>query len=262
MPKADTLTAETRFIGLFVGESGSGKTVAECTFPKPLKVEDFDGRIRGILGVNFLTDEDKKGIEYEYYPPKEPNLITKIENNMQTKQIMSQSGRLDLKTLVTDSVTTETFAFLSQSIPLTHKENKGRKIGPLAMAGIEDYGFQSQAMMDYIAWLKSLPIPNIIISAHIVPVTQLSDPDNPFSQRVKVGEKLSITEKLAANLPTSFDHIFKFEKETIGTVDKYYVTFRGGIARTAYAQLPAGKIDITGKRFYDVMMGYIRGEIK
>ena len=62
MPRATNLTPESRFMGLFIGPSGCGKTVAECSFPGPIKVLDFDGRIRGILGAAWL---DKALIEYD-----------------------------------------------------------------------------------------------------------------------------------------------------------------------------------------------------
>ena len=70
MPKANDLTPEQRFFALFVGESGSGKTVAEATFPGPLEILDFDGRIRGILGAPWITEEMKNKISYTAYLPK------------------------------------------------------------------------------------------------------------------------------------------------------------------------------------------------
>ncbi len=41
MASAGKLSNETRFVGLFVGRSGNGKTVAECSFPGPIKVYDL-----------------------------------------------------------------------------------------------------------------------------------------------------------------------------------------------------------------------------
>src|SRR5437870_4837145 len=96
MPKATDLTPESRFFGLFVGESGSGKTVAEGSFPHDINFQDFDGRIRGLLGAPWINRE---GITYDYYPPKvgklalgDPNYI-KINNTLEVLQMQLKDGQ-------------------------------------------------------------------------------------------------------------------------------------------------------------------------
>jgi hypothetical protein len=240
---------------MFVGESGSGKTVAEASFPKPMEFMDFDGRIRGLLGAPWV---DRSQIKYEYYPPRSPNLITKLNGKLEGMMGAVSVGQPLPETFITDSITNQNYAFICQAIPITHAERKsgpgGKWIGPIAMAGPEDYGLEAQACYDYISFLKSLPIPNVIISAHVVPTYSKEDPDNPFSATIISGERLSIRDKISANIQTNFDHIFKFERTTVNEKEKFWVTFRGGIARTAYANLPGGKHDVTGKNFYEFMM--------
>ena len=124
------------------------------------------------------------------------------------------------------------------------------------MWGPEDYGLEAQATYDYIAFLKSLPIPNIIISAHIIDRYGKADPDNAYSESVVIGEKLSIRDKISENIKSHFDHLFKFERNADGGQEKFYVTFRGGIARSSYSWLPFGRQDITGKDFYQFMMSF------
>ena len=63
-----------------------------------------------------------------------------------------------------------------------------------------------------------------------------------------------LRDKIGENIKTHFDHIFKFERQTINGQDKFFVTFRGDIARTSYSQLPSGRQDITGKNFYEYLM--------
>lgn len=253
MPSASTLTPDKRFFALFVGESKSGKTVAEASFPKPIHVMEFDGRIRGLLGAPWIKRDE---ITYTPYTPKQPNLIGTLNSELDGMLGLAIAGRLPTNTLCTDSITSLNHAFITQSIPLTHTGSKGRWIGPIAMAGMEDYGLEAQATYDYIAFMKSLPITNVIVSAHVIPTYGKEDPDNPFSPNVVTGEKLSIREKIAANIAIHFDHVFRFEVNPAR--DKYFVTFRGGLASTSYAELPSGKIDITGKSLYEVMMGYIQ----
>ena len=270
MPKLIDRQDGQRFFGMFVGRHHSGKTVAEASFPKPIDFEDFDGRIGG-ASVPFL---DLKDITYTYWPPKMPNLIQKLNEKLDNMFAISQiqtSAAAGLRlptTHVTDSITNQCFAFICQSISLTHmreddngkKRKSGRWIGPVGMAGPEDYGLESQGMGEYVAFLKSLPIQNVILSAHLVDQYGFDkDEDGDdliYAPKVVVGQKLSIRDKIGENIQTSFDHIFKFERETDGKRDKFFVTFRGGIACTSYSWLPFGRQEWTDKNFYEFMMGF------
>lgn len=272
MPKLIDRVDTQRFFALFVGRHHSGKTVAEASFPKPLHFEDFDGRIGGAQ-VPFL---DLSGITYDYWPPKSPDLIGRLNKKLEVMQAQGQlsMGQIsDLpKTHVTDSITNECYAFICQALPLTHMRKdegqsgagrkSGRWIGPIQMAGPEDYGLEAQATYDYIAFMKSLPIPNVIISAHNIEVYDFQKDEDgeplPYAPKVVVGEKLSIRDKIGENIQTSFDHIFRFEKRYDGVTrkDKYFVRFRGGIACTTYSWLPDGDVEWTGKNFYGMLMDY------
>ncbi len=261
---------DQRFFAMFVGRHHSGKTVAEVSFPKPLHVEDFDGRIGGAQ-VPWL---DLTGITYDYWPPRSNNLIQKLndklENLLTAAQIQVPNGAVQLpKTHCTDSVTNMTYAFICQAIGLTHTNEsgqgkRGRWIGPVQMAGIEDYGLESQATFDYIAFLKSLPIQNVIVSAHLIDEYGFAkDTDGkvmPYAPRVVTGKKLSIRDKIGENIQTSFDHIFMFEREQGTKGDHFFVTFRGGIACTSYDWLPYGRHDWTGKNFYEFMFSFRKAE--
>lgn len=263
VPNASSLSPETRFFALFVGESGSGKTVAEASFAQcgKLQCNDFDGRIRGILGAPWLTEEIKKNIQYDSFPPKMDGLIERLNQNFEVMMINARTGKLDITTHLTDSITSMNQAFISQAKVLTHPGKPGEKgkwLGAISMAGPEDYGLEATACSDYISSLKSLQIPNVIVSAHIIDkYGKLPDSEgkiNSYSESVVIGEKLSIRDKIGENIKIHFDHIFKFDRITINGKDKFYVTFRGDIARTSYSQLPDGKYDITDKDFYKELM--------
>ncbi len=255
---------------MFVGRHHSGKTVAEVSFPKPLHVEDFDGRIGGAQ-VPFL---DLAGVTYDYWPPRSANLIQKLNEKLETMltaaQLQTANSAVQLpKTHVTDSITNQTYAFICQAIGLTHgngKEKRGRWIGPVQMAGIEDYGLEAQATSDYVSFLKSLPIQNVIISGHLIdqygPAKDGDGDELPYAPKVVTGQKLSIRDKIGENIQTSFDHIFKFEREPGAKADKFLVTFRGGIACTSYDWLPYGRHDWTGRNFYEFMFSFKNKETK
>jgi hypothetical protein len=275
VPKLSDRQDTQRFFALFVGRHHSGKTVAEASFPKPIDFEDFDGRIGGAQ-VPWL---DQNGITYTYWPPRGDNLIGKLNEKLENMLAISQmqtgaAGGLSLpKTHITDSVTNQTYAFICQAIGLTHmktgedgkKFKSGRWIGPVQMAGIEDYGLESQAINDYISFLKSLPIPNVVLSAHLIDqygfAKDEDGDDLPYAPRIVIGQKLSIRDKIGENIQTSFDHIFKFERETSGKGDKFFVTFRGGIACTSWDWLPYGRHEWTRKPFYEFMMSFKKEKV-
>lgn len=255
MPKAEDIRDDSRFVGLFIGRSGSGKSAAAYSFPKPMKIFDLDGRIRGGL-VPWI---DRKDIDFEYFPPytgEGETVFNKLNEQFKLLLIQCRSGLCKYKTLVLDSITHETISFLLDAIPLTHTKGKGRHIGPLMMGGPQDYGFQSTGTHQVLAFLKSLPIPNIIVTAHTVNKWGKPPGSDEYTENVIIGEQLALTDKLAEAIPTYFDHIFKFEKADSRNFLKFFFSAHGDIARTPYP-IPYGLHEITGKDFYKVLTNFI-----
>ena len=156
---------------------------------------------------------------------------------------------------------------LTQGIQVTHNPTgrsgetaRGRFLGSVAMAGPEEYGYEAQTTYDILSALRTLPIPNIICTAHVVEKYGKENPNDKYSPTVIVGEKLSLRDKISANIGIYFDHIFRFDREMMGGEERFFVQFRGDLACTSYAELPPGKLDITGKDFYKFMMSFIKGE--
>lgn len=264
MPNANTLTPENRFFGLFVGASGSGKTVAEASFPKPIEFWDFDGRIRGILGANWI--DRSNGITYEAFPPNTENLIDKLQKKMETMLLMSSMGQPMPTTLVIDSVTTQNIALVNQAMKLTHSKAsstdkpRGKYLGSVPMAGPEDYGLESTFSASTMSFLRSIPIPNIIVSGHIINKWG-KDPNaaSEFAPNIVIGEQLALRDKIAESIPIYFDHCFRFYKRDDGSSERFCVKFRGEAPiKTSYAELPYGEVDITGKPFYETMQELIK----
>ena len=269
MPRLSDLKPESRFMGLFIGPSKCGKTVAAASFRtdenQTIDIMDFDGRVGGINGAKWLSN---KNIEYTYYPPREKNLQEKIEKKLEvfeTYRITGQYQNLP-NTLIVDSLTSQTLAMIFQALPLTHtaagqsSKKTGRYLGNFAMTGPDDYNYEAQVTYSILSFLRSIPIKNIIVTAHVVPTYGKEDPDNPFSQTIVIGEALSVRPKIAANVGIYFDHCFRFNKSEVAFgKEKYTCKFRGAEPLgTSWAELPEGEVDITGKNFYnDVLMKYI-----
>lgn len=280
MPNAGKLEPDSRFMALFVGPKHSGKTVAAASFirenqPAPNKdrgrVFDFDGRIRGLLGAPWIN---RNLIDYDYYPPKTgvgQTVFEKLNNDLQALFVSYQVGQCPYNTIITDSLTAETFALLNDSIPLTHGQKTengktretGKRIGTMNMPGPEDYGFEANGTYQLLAFLRSFPAKNIIVTAHVVDKYGKVDPANPFSESTVVGEKLSLRDKIGTNIGIYFDHIFRFDRKVVGNQERFYVKFISEIACTSFPGMPVGEVDITGRSFYDIMMEYVeRGQKK
>jgi len=259
MPKAEDLQPDGIFRGLFVGKSGSGKTGAACSFPEFVEDWDFDGRIRGLLGTPWV---DRKKVIYESFPPKEKGMIMRIMNKVDNMQSLAIMGQLNTKTTVIDSLTAETFAMLCQAKPLLAAEKsadtKGRRIAGYRMTGPAEYGFEADTTYNLLASLRSIPGMNLIVTAHLIDRYGKENPDDEYSESVVVGERLSVRDKIAENVPVYFDHIFRFDKRTINGKDRFTVKFRGDICRTTFVDLPDGEIDITGVNFYEKLMSLIK----
>lgn len=264
MSKAIDLTAENRFLGFFVGNKSSGKTCAAASFRKDnsqwIEFLDFDGRIRGLLGAPWI---DRTNITYDYFPPKERGMVERLNNKLETYMIAANVGQPLPHTLVVDSLTSECLSMIQQALPMTHSLNtttdqkkSGKYLGTTRMAGPEDYGFEATVTYGIMAFLKSIPIPNVIVTAHWVDKFGKTDPDNPYADSVVIGKKLSVRDKIGVNVTIGFDHIFDFSKVN----GKHFVEFRSDDASTSYAELPTGLVDITGKNLYETMMGYVRKE--
>lgn len=265
MPTLANRTIGSRFMGLFVGATKSGKSVAEGSFPKPLFDYDFDGRIGGMDGANWIIDKDK--IDYKYYPPRvgmnETPTYIAVNNDLEMLIVNCKTNQNIYKTIGLSSLTSATLALLMDSVKLTHADGKGKSIGTVAMADPQDYGFEATNTYNILACLRSVPIPNIIVSAHIVDKYGRKDEADKYSEKIVVGEKLSIRDKIGENVGIYFDHCFKFSREFNGRQQKFFVEFSSDIAISSYPNLPPGKIDITNKDFYKTMMEYVHnGPIK
>lgn len=261
MPNAAQLKPEDRIFALFIGRSGSGKSAAAYSFPGKTRVFDLDGRIRGGL-TPWIKREN---IDYEYYPPMDQNAVfERLNKDLEVVWIQSRKMQFPYQNIVIDSATWTANDFLLDAIKLTHvaspgRDARGKTLGTMNIAGPGDYQYQSTGMFQVIAFLKSLPAVNVIVTAHIVGrwgkrKDEKGEIIDPYGPSELLGEQLALTDKLAETLPSSFDHVYRFEKSLNGR--NFYFEGRGELARTPISGVPFGRIDITGKAFYDSLMAF------
>lgn len=261
MPLLENINPIDRFLGMFISKSGHGKTAAALSFPKPMKVLDLDGRIRG----GMVPWNDLKGVEYTYIPskPDKGMVFDVLNNEFSILQIKAKTNQLDLQTLVFDSLTWAANDLILDALPITHattnRGERGRSIGPLQIAGPDDYKFQATGVLQILAFLKSLPIPNIIMTAHIVgrwgrPKDEKGETIDPYGPSELIGEQLALTDKIAEAAPSGFDNVFRFEKvvNKQETDVKFYFNPVGDMARNTLG-MPIGNKDITGVNFYEYL---------
>ena len=269
MPQASNLTNESRFMAMFVGPKHSGKTVAACSWISPastkrIKVLDGDGRIRGLLGAPWI---DRARVDYDYYPARVANnksFFERINGDLDAMLVEVTNGKCQYETYVADSATSFCKNLIIDALPLTHEGNKGKRLGTMNMAGPGDYGFESTGMDAYLSFLRSLPL-NVIMTGHIVDKYDkptITDErgrtyKDPYAESVVVGQKLSLRDKIAANITIYFDHIFEFSRQMVGAEEKFFVEYVSDIACTSFPNLGPGRHDITGKNFYEYTMGLV-----
>lgn len=266
MPSCANLSPSRRFMGLFVGPKHSGKTSAACSFLRKgtqtrLKVLDGDGRINGILGCPWI---EKDRIDYDYYPPRiagnNKTFFERVNQDLEALLIEITNGKSIYETYVGDSATAFCRNLVLDAIPLTHADGKGKKLGTMNMAGPSDYGFESTGMDAYLSFLRSMPL-NVILTAHVVDRFGKANPEDPYSESIVVGEKLSLRDKISANMSIYFDHIFRFDRQMVNRKERFTVEFIGDIACTSYPNLIPGKHDITGRNFYEFLMEKVTPQV-
>lgn len=266
MSSCENLSPDGRFNALFVGASGTGKTPAACSFQTPNEKTfvwdwDFDGRIRGLLGCPWV---DRSRISYDYFPPMKSGVQT--FSSINDKCEMLQNNILQNKnlyeTIVLDSLTGMCNCLICDAIPLAHTggaagKSKGRKLGAINMPGMEEYGYEANGTDQIISFLRSIPIKNFIATAHIVDKYGKIDPDDPYSATEVIGTTICLRPKISAKIGIYFDNIFIFSKEWKANKAKYFVEFRGELARTVYSGLP-DRAEITNMNFYEYMQGQLK----
>lgn len=265
MSNAASIKPDTRFMGLFIGRSGSGKSAAAYSFPKPMKVFDFDGNIRSGL-TRWIEDRDK--IDYDYYPPHDKKtFFERVDDDLEALYVMCKTNQNPYKTVVVDSLTNLGADLLLDALTLTGTGtgNIGKKMGAMDIPGPGAYQFQSNGINNVLAYLKSLPIQNVICTAHIVNKWGKRKDENgkvidPYGASEIVGEQLAITDKLAEMIPTPFDNVLYFEKIDTGSSMKFSFSAQGELAKSSYSELPYGRTDVTGISFYKLLMSRVKLE--
>lgn len=244
--KLEELDPMSRLMCLFIGKPGSGKSVAIGSFPRPLYIYDFDGRIRAL--ANFLGQKNTEGIEYGSYS---------ADNFLEFKRhFESLQNDNKYKTVAISSLTTLANSAIRHIIK--SRGRAGKIIGGYSVSDLEDYGGEDAIIKTILEIAKTLTC-NFIIEAHIM-VWPEKDPKTNTS--VMMSQLVTGGKKVAAVIPAYFDELYTFQQEVAilsGEAPKYKVYPYGDSAYPGKTmlKLPAS-IDQTGGKFYDTLMKHVK----
>jgi hypothetical protein len=256
MPKLSDWKPGNNLFALFIGRSGSGKSSASCSFDIP-HVCDFDGRMGGVANYKDIIGHE---VLYNTYLPgkaKWPEIDKYLE-------ILNIPQSRSTKTEIIAGLGSMARVFMVESMTLQKGYVVGDQKSGLRISGVADYGYESSAVLQVLDYLKMLSLSmNVICEAHILDKygkpgledtgamtpLELESWKKQILESVILGEKLDLRDKLENVVHGKFDEVYRFEKREEKGKDKFYVKFKGDLARTSL-NLPPGEHDITGKNFY------------
>ena len=250
------------FMGLFKGFNGSGKTIAAASFPEPLHIFDFDGRVAP-LRLFYAKEFQRKELSYATYGPHNVwEMLDKLD------------GLCDYnpyKTIIIDSLTSLSVSIVTWRLrnrridPKEIKErlNSNAKERNLQLPDWDEYKAEAVFITQVLDLCKVISSQggNIIWTAHPVPKTRIEGSGRGMKVS-HVNEIMAYGTKAAGIVPGYFNEIYQFgieESTNFGEPSKrmaWTETIGDDFAKTA---LPIPKeIDWTGRRdFYSLIQSYV-----
>ena len=246
-----------RFTGLFVGSQGTGKTIALASFPGPMMIYDFDGRMAPVK--RFFPN--RRDIEYKVVsaydaPPGRHDVINFRQFCDEFENLQS---RCDYATVAIDSITSYTATVVRYQLN-KKGPSKGKKLaGFIEVPTWDEFNGETQAVVETIEIAKILPC-HVIFTAHPVDKTEITK----VQGEEVVTRKQSITafgNKTPSFVPNYFDEIYNFIKEDagIGLDPRRFVITQAGedvLCKTALPIPP--RFESTGASFFKVLNEFLQ----
>jgi hypothetical protein len=231
---------------LLVGENGTGKSLALASFYKAgkMRVADFDGRMKPIR--TYFPDAD---IDYDTYGSDN---FRDFLNEIETLQ-----DKCPWKTWALDSLTSSSAC--SIIFQLVMKDKMKTTKGGLPATSWDEVNGETVLFTKMLEVMKIVcrkHKTNILWTAHPIPKTEII-----AGEANRVISLASYGNKVPAIVPGYFDEIYNFQKEKVG-IDKYkhivYTVPKNNLpGKTAFPGIIPDSFDITGKNFYDTLMGFL-----
>ena len=237
------------------GKPGRLKSSCGLSFPSPMLIFDFDGKLEGpaLWAKKMGIDVSKIDIE----SPRDWNHDwSKLEYRLRSLA----KNPSPYKSFGFDSVTSIADTLLGFTADAKAKvdPNKVKRVGGVQVAGIDEYNAESSGVMDILLFCKDVQA-NTWLTAHIIE-TKTIDLE---SKRVDVSRQiLTGGKKLAPKIPIYMPECYRIELEgavEVGKASRAYCYTQANseddFARSAYP-LP-NKFEITDRLFYPTIISLI-----
>lgn len=202
MAKLSDLNPNENLKLLVYGESGAGKTVFATSFPGPILVHDFDGKVASAAGYwGKYNPEQVSQIDYISYA--EGNTQERYERFrlwFNDHQKLAKDGKFPYKTIVLDSLTTWSELLMKEILRQTVNKIKGPIAGRDDIPGMQHYGLNSVFFKEQLGNFLKFPC-NVVVTAHI-----------DITKDETTGEILRrplVSGKLASYLPIIFGEVYR-----------------------------------------------------
>lgn len=237
---------------------GAGKTAAGLTFPLPMKIFEFDGKAK-LLGPARYAQS--LGIDINQIDIVTPDMFN---NDWTTFDRMLQDLRKNPgknKSFGFDTYTSigDTLIGYTSEGKLKQKGDKVKKVGgAIQVPEVDEWMAEITGLMDILVFMKEVNA-NVWLGCHILETKRRN-----LESGLETVETTILTggKKPAARIPAYFPEAYKLMKQNpLSDKDpiQFVVETRSpddDYARTNYEFLPR-RFDITGKKFYDVLIGLI-----
>lgn len=221
---------------LIYGQSGTGKTIFSCSFPGPIYVADFDGKISS--AATFYKNTPQIGdIEFDSFVAYSDfnKFYSKISS---LKKIADDSKKAPLevpfpfKTVILDSITTFSNALMKEVIR-QNPSSKRTKVNDTLVPFLPDYQIAISHFKDIIMTLLSLPC-NFVATGHIQ-----TSKDEMTGEILN--EPLIYGKDLPSWLPVVFEEVYRSFTETVDGKTSFMAQSKADrkyIARTQLQGIP------------------------
>lgn len=243
------------FRGLFVGPNGSGKTVAAASFPGPVLIWDFDGRVDPVR--KFYPKRDD--IEYWTVGLDADARRDVISFTDWCEKFERLQDNCPYGTVIIDSYTAYSATCIFHQMGLHQGDVKKTK-GGLPIPDWDEFKGETGVMLQTLEIGKILPA-NFIVTAHPISkartTKQGGSTNEVLASMIRASTLATYGWKTDSFLPNYFNEMYYFHTDVTSQVampNKYIVqTVSAGeiVAKTALP-LPAS-IEISGVPFYPVL---------
>jgi hypothetical protein len=159
VPKLSELPDLSDIKILYYGNSGSGKTVGALSYPTPMYVADFDGKVNSAARI--MKEEQKKLIDYDDYRKASGDAFVLFESFVAKQHQLVKDKMFTYKTIVVDSLTICADLMLKALMA----RYPSARVKP-NIPSQQDYGVFTIEFKTFIMRLLELPC-NIVVTGHI-----------------------------------------------------------------------------------------------